>query len=245
MLPKTFSLPKEKTKKEFPKFLKILIIFLVIFAGLFYLFFYSGIFVVQNIVVDETLPSESKAILEELKGQNIFFISSQNAEEKITNQFPEIQQIKIQRGLPDTLKIGGGEHFPKIVWQTQERSFLVDEAGLIFKEIQGPTDLAIVKDNKDLAVNMGSQVVSPNFLDFIIDLNNKFSKIIGFKLLRFEINDTIFQVNGLTDQDWFIKFDTTRAVDDQLEALSKLLASHKDEIREYADVRVEGKVYYK
>ncbi len=245
MLPKTFSFPKEKTKKEFPKFLKILIIFLVIFTGLFYLFFYSGIFVVKNIVVDETLPSESKTILEELKGQNIFFIRSQNAEQKITNQFPEIQQIKIQRGLPNTLKISGGEHFPKIVWLSQERSYLVDEAGLIFKEIQGPTDLAIVKDNKDLAVNMGSQVVSPNFLDFITDLNNKFSNKIGFKITRFEINDTIFQANGVTDQGWYIKFDTTRPVDNQLEAVSKLIAEHKDEIKEYADVRVEGKVYFK
>ena len=32
---------------------------------------------------------------------------------------------------------------------------------------------------------------------------------------------------------------------DQLDALSKLLAVHKDEIHEYADVRVEGKVFYK
>jgi len=147
--------------------------------------------------------------------------------------------------LPDTLKISGDFYQGQIVWKSQNHSYLVNNNGIVFKEFDGTTDLPIVQDSKNLPIELKTQVVSANFINFIREIYNKFSDALGFKIVYFEINETIFQVDAMTDQGWYVKFDTTRSVDDQLVALKQLLSAHKDEIHEYADVRVEGKVFYK
>jgi cell division septal protein FtsQ len=244
MLPKVFSPPKELEKKSFPKFLKILIV-LIIIAGFFgYIFFYSSFFKIKNIVID-SLPQDTVAFVDKFKGQNIFFIDREEIKNEINSKFPEIENIKIIRGLPDTLKISVIQGLPKLIWKTEQRLFLVDGDGVIFKEVQGQSDLPIVSDNKDLPVDLGSQVASANFIDFIVTLATKFNQTTGFQIVNFEVNETIFQVDALTDQGWKVKFDTTRSADEQLSDLEKFLAEHKNDVHQYADVRVEGRVYYK
>lgn len=244
LLPKTFNPPQERGKKPFPKILKVLIVFLIIILGLGYLFFYSSIFKVKNIIVDSSLGENSQSVLEKFKGKNIFFLNLKQIQKELAKQ-PDIEKVKIQRGLPDTIKISAESFQAKIVWRSRMHSYLVNANGLVFKEVEGMTDLPIVSDNNELEVKLQSAVVSANFITFIQDLSSKFPQKIGFNLTHFEINETIFQVDGVTDQGWFIKFDTTRSVDDQLDTLSKLLAEKKSEINEYVDVRVEGRVYYK
>ena len=153
--------------------------------------------------------------------------------------------MKFQRGLPDTIKVSASVYQSKIVWRTLARSYLVNNNGIVYKEVEGATDLPIIQDRSDLSVQLGSQVVSTNFIDFIIATNSRFAEKTGFKIANFEVNETIFQVDAFTDQGWKIKFDTTRSVDDQLDALNKLIGEPNVEIHEYADVRVEGRVYYK
>ncbi len=245
MLPKTFSPPKENEKRGLPKIAKVLIFLFIFIGALIYFFFYSSIFKIKNIIIEKDLPAESSSLLEKFKNQNILLVSSEAMEKEITRQYPELTNVKIQRGLPDTLRIAAIFYQSKIVWQTLDQSFLVNSNGIAFKEVEGLTDLPIIIDKKNLKVDLGSQVVSPNFIEFVNVVISKFSEKVGFKIVNFAVSETIFQVEALTDQGWFIKFDTTRSVDDQLDALSKLLAEHKDEIHQYVDVRVEGRVYWK
>lgn len=241
--PKTFSAPKTKKPKKFPKFLVILGLIILIGAGLYYWVYYSTFFQIKNIVITggslENLDQNS------LKGQNILLINLNSLKTKIRESHPEIGEVKIIRGLPDTLKIESQPNQASLVWQTGSNQYLVDNEGIIFGLLQGQTDLPLISDQKNVNVQVGKKVVTVNFIDFVKTLLGKFPDATGFKIVNFEINDTVFQVNALTDQGWFIKFDTTRSADDQLEALKKVLAEHKDEIHEYADVRVEGKVYFK
>lgn len=245
MLPKTFNPPREREKKEFPKFLKILIILVIILGGLIYLFFYSPLFKIKNILIEIPIPQESVQFLEKFKGQNIFFVDISSMKKDLSNHYPEYENVQIQRGLPDTLRISGDIFEPSIVWHSGINSYLVNASGIAFKEFEGMTDLPNVQDNKELNVELQTEVVSANFINFIQDLSSKFPQKIGFNITGFEINETIFQVDAPTDQGWLVKFDTTRSVDSQLDALSKLISEHKDEIKEYADVRVEGRIYYK
>lgn len=246
MLPKVFTTPKEQEKRrQFPKILKILIVLIILIIGLDYLFLYSSIFVVKNIVIDSSLPSEVSSLLEKIKGQNIFLINVNNLQKEILTKYPDLEKIKFRRGLPNTLRISAESSLAKIIWQSQGHSFLVNDDGYIFKEVEGVADLPRVLDSKDLPVKISDQVASANFIDFLDEVSSKFSAKTGFKIINFKVSETIFQVEALTDQGWIIKFDTTRAVDDQLDALSQLLAEHKADLHEYADVRVEGKVYWK
>ena len=245
LIPKTFNLPKEKDKKKFPKILKILIFLLLIILIFGYFFFYSSIFKIKNINVDNSIPSEANIVLEKFKDQNIFLVNSTKVYQELIKQFPDLEKIKLQRGLPDTIKISGEIYQAQIIWQTEGHSFLVNNDGIAFREVEGITDLPIVLDSKNLSVTLPSQVVSTNFIKFIVEFYSKFPEKTGFRIINFIINETIFQTDALTDQGWFIKLDTTRSADEQLEALKKFLAENKDEIHEYADLRVEGRVYYK
>lgn len=239
--PKVFSSPKEAEQKKWPKVLIILIIFIFVIIGLVYFVYYSPFFKVKNIIFE----GEKIENLNYIIGENIIFLDTETIKSDIKNKYFNVDSVQIIRGIPNTLKIKISYYQPKIVWQTNKTMYLVNNAGRIYNELQGATDMPVVKDNKDLPVQNSDQVVSTNFIDFIYDLTNKFSQSLGFKIVYFEVEETTFQVNAQTDRGWFVKLDTTKSLDGQITALKELLKEHSDEIKEYADVRVEGKVFYK
>ena len=122
---------------------------------------------------------------------------------------------------------------------------MVNEKGVVFNEVSGETDLPIIRDSKDLPVERGQQVASANLIDFVRQLTYRFPEVVGFGVVYFEIEETIFQINALTERGWLIKFETTREAEDQLEDLKQFLAEHEAEVSQYIDVRVKGKVYFK
>lgn len=214
---------------------------LVVILG--YLFFYSSFFKIKKVIADN--PALTEEFLNQYRGQNIILLSTKKVQQEVTQKLPYIENIKVIRGLPNTLRIETQTYQPVLIWQTQNHQYSVDSGGLVIDEANGLLDLPIIRDNKNLPVQIKQLVVSQNFIEFIKKIQNRFIDKVGFKTTYFEINETIFQVDALTDQGWLVKFDTTRSIDDQLDDLSKLLSEHKDEVSEYVDVRVEGRVYYK
>ena len=151
--------------------------------------------------------------------------------------------------MPDTLKIQFTQETAKVIWQTNGKNYLVDSAGVIYQENvlmeNLPQNLLTIKDNNNVTVTIGQKILSENFLNFITELNSKFNQAIGFKINQFEIDETLFQMTAVTDQNWKVIFDTTRSVSDQLSDLTRFLADHKSEVTDYVDVRIEGRVYFK
>lgn len=238
-----YSSQSAPNKKNSSKFIKILIVFIIILGGLVYLFFYSPIFKIKNIIVEGAFLEGSG--FEGLMAKNILFINTADVKNEFSQKYPELNIVKIVRGLPDTLKIKLEEHQAKILWQTQDKNYLVDSSGVIFKEIEGVSDLPQVKDNKDLAVVLNRPVVTTNFINFIAELNANFNQETGLIIDRYAVNETIFQIDAVTVLGWKVIFDTTRKAQDQLSDLSRFLKDHQSEVKEYVDVRVEGRVYYK
>ena len=234
--------PKANNKPIIFKVLKLAFILLVILS-LIYLFFYSPLFTIKNIIVDKDLPTSINEHLASIKGKNIFLVKSSKTKGDLLKKFPELIDINVIRGLPDTIKISYSERTPKIIWQSAGRYFIVDENGITFREIQGAADLPLVKDNNDLAINIGKQVVSANFISFVTELRPKLKEQV--EINRFEVNETTFQLDAIMVSGLTLKFDTTRSVDSQLSDLKKFLADRSNEAQEYIDLRVEGKVYYK
>ena len=233
-----------KTYNGLPKVFKIILILILIIPGLGWIVLYSPFFKIENIIIKGTSYLEQKDFEKEIIGQNIFLLNTNQISENILNKYPEIESININRGLPKTIKITIIESQSKIVWQTFEKSYLVNNHGIIIKEIIGENDLPKIKDNKDLKVSLNDQVVSENCIDFTIGLNNNF-KYEDISIDHFEINETIFQLDLITNKEWKVIFDTTGSFQTQLDDLERFLADYEDEIKEYADLRVENKVYYK
>ena len=232
-------------KKKFPRFLKILIVFIILAIGLIVLIYYTSLFNINKIFVENDQNGEIAKLLQSYQGQNLILLDTAKIKKDIKDAFPNLENIKVIKGLPNSLKLSYEEFTPEIVWKTQGKTYLVNQFGEIFREVEGDSTLPIVVDNKDLAVTMKDQVVTTNFINFINQITDKINGQKDYKIIYFEINETVFQINAVTDLGWYIKFDTTRPFVDQIDALNKFLAEKKNEVHEYVDVRVEGKVFYK
>ena len=234
---------KQKTNYKF--IVIFILIILVIIAAIYYLF-YAPTFLIKNIIIQNTQNLSIAQDLDGLKGQNIFKINTTNLSEDLVAKYPEVNGLKITRGLPDTLRISFDERQSKLIWQSNEKYYLVDSYGAIYKIIETPNDLPLVKDNKDINVQIGQTVASENFMKFVTDLTATMQDKTGFSYKHFEVDDTIFQVSVITDQKWLLILDTTRSANDQLDALMQFIGEYPNEnISEYIDLRVDGRVYYK
>lgn len=243
-IPKIYSAPKDQIKKPVPKFIKYIILFLVILAGLVYVLFFSSIFTAKNIVTEGRPSDETLTYLEQFKGRNIFMIQAKEIAGVVKEKNTQFKTVDVSLGIPSTLRIIFTERLPVVVWQTNGKSYLLDENAIAFKEVDTPNkDLITIVDNKNIEVNLPVQIASSNFIDFLKNVNSKIGQL-DMKILKFEIGETTFQVDAITDKNIKIIFDTTRSVSDQMDAAQKAYKEKKDEIKQYMDVRVEGKVYY-
>lgn len=242
--PKIYSAPEEKKPFVFPKFLKVLIVIFILVAGLAYLLFFSPIFKIKNIEVVGT--SENVQIsLENFKDKNIFLVDTNQFVSEITAVNPQFLEVKVLRGIPNILRVIFKERNSEVVWQSKDNFYFVDSDGVAFKKVakEQARSYPLIIDNQGLDVKAPSDVSSPSFIDFVKNLSNY--AFDDLKISHFEINETIFQIDAVTNKKIKIIFDTTRSISDQKEAFEKIYSEHKNEIKEYIDVRVEGMVYYK
>ena len=243
-IPKIYSAPKDQVKKPVSKFIKYLILILIVFVGLVYVLFFSSVFTVKNIVTKGSPSDDTLVYLQQFKGKNIFTIHAKEIASVVKEKNTQFKTVDVTLGIPSTLRIIFTERIPVAVWQTGGKSYLLDENAIAFKEIDTSSkDLIVIVDNKNIEVNPPVQIASTNFINFLKNVNSKIGQL-DMKILKFEIGETTFQVDALTDKNIKIIFDTTASVSDQMDAAQKAYKEKKDEIKQYMDVRVESKVYY-
>lgn len=242
--------PTVKERKTYPK-RKIFILFLILLItlGLIWFLFYSPFFKIKNIIIEEAQANEQLTLeVEHFKGKNIFLFSLKSEEQNLILKQPEIKSISIWKGLPDTLKLKLKLREKVLVWQTLDKFYLVDEQGIAFKE-RGPIsegeNVLLITDSRLIPVKLGNQILAPAFVQFVEKLGSDFPAQTSIKLNSLEIEETTFQVTAKTSEGFKVYFDTTRPLEPQLLALKKVLAEHRQEVKEYIDVRVKGWAYYK
>jgi hypothetical protein len=129
-----------------------------------------------------------------------------------------------------------------LLWQSNGKAYLVDRQGYAFSSSGPRPELVSVVDSTNLPVDVGKQVVGGSFIKTLEEIQ-KGMQGIGLKVVSFQIPETTFEIRAVTDQGWYALFDTTRNVSFQAEALKQALGTGKP--REYADLRVPGRVYLK
>lgn len=242
--PKIYNPPEDKTTKKsnWTKYLLIILFLIIITIVIIYFLFISNYFKIRIINIEGSTLTNN---LDWIKGQNILLFNSKSTIEKIKNENPEIERIKIVRGLPATIKINATKYEPQMVWKSQGKSYLVNQNGFVYSETESQNELPVVKDKSNILIELHKYIVTKNFVNVIHNITILVPEKTKMSIVSFEINDTTFQVNALTDRGWLVKFDTTRSIDDQVGALAKVIEEKESEIHEYIDVRVEGKVFYK
>ncbi len=239
---------KERPKLKLPPTLVRFALLLVIILAVFYYVFFSSKFRIKDIIVEgNSLVSRDEIVGVLPQNQNIFRLDIEQSKSLITTKFPEINEVEIYRGIPDALKIVVVERENKIVWRTNNELYYISNSGIATRKIttDGIKNLPVVVDTKNLPVQLGKPLVSPNFVAFITNVNATFQSEEGIKLLNFEIPETTFNINLKTDAGFFVKLNTLRSSQKQLSDLKAILAKFRPNIHEYVDLRIDGWAYYK
>jgi len=182
-------------------------------------------------------------------------ISSADVDQQIEQAYPEISDVVV------TVPIIGSQPTvyiqlanPAIIYKTTDGSYVLDDNGVVISSLasfkdNNLTDLPIVQSSLNERLKDGQLVLSTQNVNFIQTIS------LGLKAKNIAINKMVL-ITGAEEldvypakQQYFIKFNIHQT--DALEQLGTYLATianlNKQNItpKDYIDVRVEGRAYYK
>ncbi len=236
----------EKDRRPLPRSFVQVFVLAVLFTGLAVFLLGTPYFVVKNVTVEgaDSVPEvEIKELLP--KGRNIFLVNSGQVEAKLRERYPEIKEIVVYKGLPQTLKVVLAERQPVLVWQSGGQSYLVDDQGIAYQTTSGSSDLVLVVDPLNIQVKMGERVAPVRFIDFLLKVTQKLKEEAHLNIASVQLRETNFDLDVVADQGFHIYFDTGRSPEKQVSALVKILAEKRDLVHEYVDLRVSGLAFVK
>ncbi|MFA6376489.1 MAG: FtsQ-type POTRA domain-containing protein, partial [Candidatus Paceibacterota bacterium] len=100
--------------------------------------------------------------------KSILLFNLDQAKNDILARYPQIQNIKIERQFPSKIYASVEERRGIAVFNAGGKSYLVDDGGIGFQEIDSPPDLLAISDSREAEVVMGGQVVSKEVLSGIL-----------------------------------------------------------------------------
>lgn len=221
-------------------------------AGALYLVFGSGFFWLDTLKITGShlaTQEEIRSLMFPKGFQGINAVSWPEGivAKRLLSKIPQINEIHFRKNIiTDTLTVQVREHQTSIVWQTAGEKFLVNRYGVVYDQAGENTPLIIVEDLKNLPVSLNQKIVTPDFIEFVTSFVANLPRKTNIAITRITIPETTFEVEMYTNQKWRIILDTTRPPDDQLNALVRVLQEKQDtQPREYIDLRIPNKVFYK
>ena len=133
---------RRKKSKMAANYRKIIVVFVL--AVFFNVFFFSDIFRIENIQISGNQGAEKNdiknIISSDLSGyyagiiaeDNIFLVNKKEIKEKLFVEFSEIEELKIKKVFPKTLKIEIVEKIPFVFWCRLDECYYLDNDGIAF-----------------------------------------------------------------------------------------------------------------
>ena len=246
-----------------------------------YFFIFSDFYNITNIEIsgnqiistDDILDIANnylaKNILLVLKNKNIFLFN-RNAFKKKLVEYVLLDNIKIEKILPNTIRLSIKEKDAALKWLANDQEYLVDKQGLIIKrfyKLTTPKIFQIIptpennnstqEDNfikiKNLAnnpVNLGDKVLNPENTDFILNLQAKLGEKDYLKLKSYAVPNNFPQFLIIElENGALIYFNLADTIENQINRLDLLINQkiNKNNLAkvEYIDLRLGESVYYK
>jgi len=217
---------------------------LLIIVSVCYYFFLSDAFKIKQVEVEGIrsvdIISKAKA---DLRGKNILTLNIGNFLCELTKEYPVIEEIKVVRGLPNKIMITGSERESALIFCSKE-CFKIDPSGYVYQRVEKPDDKIFLQEKIPIDIEIGQQVAGAKFILFYVKCVEEMQKM-GLTVKSAEVSDLTFSLSILTSEDWRAIFDTSQSLDNQLYALKQVLEKNKADLKEYANLGVEGQVYLK
>ncbi len=244
--------PKIEVPKELflnARFFKFLLPFGIL-LGVAWFIFGSSYFKIKEINIVGSVTASVKAEIDSLEDKNLLTYSARGMTDKIKKSQSSIKDLNIYKGFPDSLRVEVVMRDPQMSWKSQGKTYLIDNDGVAFQAGEGElvtfeNKLPEVVDPYAQPVTLGSKLVSKGFIQFAKELNTNFEKRMPIKIQEIQVGETTLEAAVVTDRGWKALFSTTRSSEAQIDSLIKIVEQFHDDIKEYVDLRIAGRAYYK
>jgi cell division septal protein FtsQ len=265
--------------------IRVINFFLIVGIFIFlYFFIFSNFYNINDIQVsgnqiistDDVLDITNEYINENsffvFKHRNIF-IFSKNALKNRINSVIILADLKVDKILPNTVKLTLNEKNSALKWITNDNEYLIDQEGQIIKRYYISSTPDIFKlgmndsepkpakpttDSKFINLrNLGNQnvtlgdfVLKPDNVSFILRLQDKIKDIEYLKYSEIEVPNSFPQYFSLImASGWRIQFNLQDSLEVQLNRLNLLIDQKikKENLNnlDYIDLRLGESIYYK
>lgn len=218
--------------------------YLALLVGVVYFCFFSNVFKIKKVETEGIKSVEISDYLNQtLVGKNIILFLPGSYLSNLSQRFPILQEARIVRGLPSTVKVIISERSQVMIWCT-DICYNIDSQGYAYQQIPRPTNQSYVSDSSGIKLDQGTRVTSPAFIDFFLSAVDRMNQM-GLGVGEAKIEQTTFKVSFLTKDGFLVILDSSSSFDRQMSALQQVLDKNRADIKQYADVRVEGAAYIK
>jgi cell division septal protein FtsQ len=229
-----------------------------------YLLFYSPLLRITTVAIDGTQNISTRVLKEryvdwQLQQQrlkifpqnNLIMFSKKWLTELISRDY-SLASLKIKKQWPHTLVITLSEKNPELVWMAGSTYFYLGENGDIASQLPSQemaAGIPTIVDDSNTAAKVGQPVLTRDKVVFIEQLIDKIRQIPSIEAVAYHmISGAGTQVNVQTAAGYVINFDTSKNIDAQVTKLQRILddqAFKDNPPKEYIDVRLGDRVYYK
>lgn len=218
--------------------------YVVFILAVVYFLGFSNFFKIKNIEMDGIKSIEvSDYLHQSLVGKNILFFMPGQYLPDLVSKFPILEQVKIVRGLPSTVRIIASEKVQVLTW-CANGCFNIDNYGYAYETALPSSGKIVLTDKSGIDVKMGDKITSPEFIGFYLKTLERLKQM-GIVIKDSRIEETSFKLIFKTQDGYDIIFDTSESMQNQLDALRQVKEKNRADIKEYVDLRVEGLAYIK
>jgi len=224
---------KKKKSIISSRFFWLGILIILILGGFFYLICFSSFFQVKeitiageknvlklkeniNLTIEEKL--NKKILL--FNTRSIFLVDLSGIGKDILNNFPKLDEVIIERRLPNALNVSVKERQEAVLWIQGDKRFLLDNKGTAFEEVFNiePVILKIENLRQSPKFELGTKVIGQETLNKIIALESKLKDELKIPLAGFIIVSEA-RLNVKTSDGWEIYFNLQEDINWQLTKL--------------------------
>ncbi|MCU0653372.1 MAG: FtsQ-type POTRA domain-containing protein [Candidatus Pacebacteria bacterium] len=179
--------------------------------------------------------------------KSILLLNLDKTKKELMAKFPQIQDIKIERQFPSKIYASIEERRGVARLATGQKSFLVDNDGIAFEEAATTTDLLEIGTGKADGVKAGDTAIKKELLDNILKMKVQIQELAQTVVDSAQVA-TPERVNMRTSEGWYIYFDPTKDIANQMTKLAAVISDESFKAKrkdlEYLDIRFT-RVYLK
>jgi cell division septal protein FtsQ len=229
-----------------------------------YLIFYSPLLAITRVEISGTQNISPQVLKEKFINwqlhqrrfgiftqNNILMFSRKWLGEQIARDY-NLASLKVDKKFPHTLRVTLVEKKPDLVWVSGGINYFLSESGEISSVISNGeqlADLPLIYDDSNSAARAGQAVLTVDKVSFIHGLITRLKQMPSVEVTAYHmLNGQGTQFNVQTKAGYTVYFDTSKDLEAQVAKLQRILddkAFKNKPAREYIDVRLGDRVYYK